>query len=271
MSNAGLHEHASRRADRLTVRIYDDRATAGAAAAEHVTRTVEKTLRERSSVRIVFASAPSQADLLRSLARSDAVDWGKVVAFHMDEYIGLPPTAPQRFSRFLQDSLFDAVEPGTVHLLDPGRDPLAECRRYEALLREAPIDLVCLGIGDNGHLAFNEPGVSSFHDEEWVKVVALTEESRTQQVLDGCFETFDDVPDRAVTLTIPALLSATHVVCTVPGARKSRALRAVLDGPVDEACPATALRSHPAAELFADRPAYEGAGTARDDQQPGHP
>ncbi|MHB1973947.1 MAG: 6-phosphogluconolactonase [Acidimicrobiales bacterium] len=253
------------------MRIYDDRAAAGAAAAECVARTIEKTLGERASARVVFASAPSQADLLRSLRATDAVDWSRVVAFHMDEYIGLPPTAPQRFSRFLQDSLFDAVSPGAVHLLDPGRDPVAECQRYAALLRESPVDLVCLGIGDNGHLAFNEPGVSSFHEEEWVKVVALTEESRTQQVLDGCFETFDDVPDRAVTLTIPALLSAARMVCTVPGARKSKALRAVLDGPVDEACPATALRSHPAAELYADRPAYEGSENARGDQPLGQP
>ncbi|MDA8291941.1 MAG: glucosamine-6-phosphate deaminase [Actinomycetota bacterium] len=240
-----------RRAGLLDVNVYASRREAGVAAARLVEDVVADRLDGQELVRIVFASAPSQLELLAALRESTRVPWSRVVAFHMDEYVGLPGDAPERFSAFLSRELFDAVAPLVVHLLDPS-DPEAECRRYEALLREAPIDLVCCGIGENGHLAFNEPGDSSFVDARWLRVVPLGEVSRQQQVNDGCFATIAEVPTDAVTMTIPALLSARRIVGVVPGASKAAAVARVLAGPIGEDCPATVLRGHDAATLFVD-------------------
>lgn len=245
-----------RRVDHLDVNAYATREYAGTAAARVVEDIVEGLLAGQAAVRAVFASAPSQSELLTALRASTRIPWAQVEAFHMDEYVGLAPGAPQRFSEFLRRELFDTVRPGVVNLLDP-TEPGSESGRYETLLREAPIDIVCCGIGENGHLAFNEPGQSSFVDERWVRVVALTEQSRQQQVNDGCFEVLSEVPREAVTMTIPALLSARHIVAVVPGSRKAAALSRVLDGPVSEDCPATALRGHASAQVFADLAALQ--------------
>jgi glucosamine-6-phosphate deaminase len=174
----------------------------------------------------------------------------------MDEYIGLPADAPQRFGGFLHHELWKVVRPGAVHVIEPGDDPEAESARYAALLGRAPIDLVCLGIGDNGHLAFNDPPVADFADPRAVKVVELDEACRRQQVSDGCFATLSDVPERAITLTVPTLMAGRTLIATVPGANKRAALAAALDGPISESCPASVLRTHPACTLFADLEAY---------------
>ncbi len=223
----------------------------GAAAADDVAAALVRRLAAQAQVRMIFASAPSQEATLRSLAVRHGIDWSRVTAFHMDEYIGLPPGAPQRFGHWLRDVLFDRVPIGTVRLIEPGDDPYAAAGEYAALLAAAPVDLVCLGIGVNGHLAFNDPP-ADLADPSLVKIVELDEVSRRQQVDDGCFATLDEVPHRAITLTVPALLSAAEVFCMAPGARKRAAVTAALHGPVTGRLPASALRTHPRCTIYLD-------------------
>ncbi len=241
------------RIDRLAVVRHPDRAALGAAAGEAVAELVRRLLAAQSEVRMVFAAAPSQRETLATLVRAAGIDWGRVTAFHMDEYVGLPPAAPQRFGRFLEDHLFGLVRPGRVHFLDGGAEPAAECRRYAALLAAAPIDVVCLGVGENGHVAFNDPPVADFHDSLAVKPVALDAACRRQQVNDGCFAALDDVPTHALTLTIPSLMAGRHLVCAVPGPTKRAAVARLLSGSIGTDCPATILRTHPDCTLHVDR------------------
>ncbi|MCG5212557.1 6-phosphogluconolactonase [Streptosporangium soli] len=245
-----------RTAGRLEVHVHRDRAQAGAAAARAAADVLRATLRENDEARVVFAAAPSQRETLAGLREAPGIDWSRVVAFHMDEYVDLPPDAPARFGHFLRRAIWDAVRPREVHVIDPGDDPEVESARYARLLAAGPIDLVCLGIGDNGHLAFNDPPVADFGDPLLVKVVELDDSCRKQQVGDGCFDTLGEVPERAVTLTIPTLMAGRHLVATVPGAAKHDALRATLDGPLSTSCPASVLREHPSCSLFTDTDAY---------------
>jgi glucosamine-6-phosphate deaminase len=236
----------------LVPRVLPDREALGAAAAADIGDALTRRLDSQPGVRIIFASAPSQEATLRHLAERPGIDWSRVTAFHMDEYLGLAPDAPQRFGNWLRAALLDRVPVGTAHLIDPGEDPQAVADRYSALLAVAPIDIVCLGIGVNGHLAFNDPP-ADFADTALVKVVTLDEVSRSQQVDDGCFTTIDEVPAQAVTLTIPALLSAAELFCMVPGAQKKRAVTGALYGPVDGSVPASALRTHPQCTIYVDK------------------
>jgi len=254
-----MHMIKERLVDRLKVRVYADRKELGAAAGLAVAERMRDLLSKQAGVRMIFAAAPSQNEFLETLVAQDGIDWSRVTAFHMDDYIGLAPDAPQRFSRFLQDRLFDLVRPGVVHLIDVSSAIEAECERYGRLLREAPIDIVCLGIGENGHIAFNDPPVADFDDPAIVKPVELDDACRTQQVNDGCFPTFDAVPTHALTLTIPTMLSGTHLYCMVPGPTKRNAVTETLNGPISTACPATVLRRHPDCTLFVDSDSYAGA------------
>ncbi len=241
-------------ADRLQVEIHEDRGNLGMAAAGAMAGRMKALLARQERVRIVFASAPSQNEFLAELGSTPGLDWRRVTAFHMDEYVGLGPEAPQSFSRFLVESLFNRVKPGAFHPLNGlAVDPEGECRRYRALLAEAPIDIVCAGIGENGHLAFNDPPVADFEDPKTVKVVDLTPRSRAQQVHDGCFPNLDAVPRQALSLTVPALMGADRIYCMVPGPTKAEAVRDTLLGPIATACPATAMRCHPDAHLYVDR------------------
>ncbi|WP_438347629.1 6-phosphogluconolactonase [Paenibacillus sp. FA6] len=242
--------------DWLQIEVHDDRQEMGKHAGEAVAAKLRQLLAEQSQVRMVFAAAPSQNEMLEYLRGADHIDWSRVTAFHMDEYIGLSLNAPQLFSRFLQRSIFDLVGFGQIHLIDSSADAVAECERYGTLLREAPIDIVCLGIGENGHIAFNDPQEADFQDPHTVKVVYLDQECRQQQVNDGCFNALTDVPERALTLTIPTLMSGRYLYCTVPGATKRKAVAAVRRGPIDISCPASILRKHPSCTMFTDREAY---------------
>ena len=240
--------------DNLRVEQYADREQMGAAGAQAVAERIRLLVAEKGSAVVVFASAPSQNEFLATLSALDDLPWDKVVAFHMDEYLGLPAGSPQGFGYFLQERLYNRVKPGTVHFLDgQAADPEAECRRYAALLAVHPVDIVCAGIGENGHLAFNDPPVADFSDPLQVKVVELDEACRLQQVHDGCFPTFDDVPTHALTLTIPALMAAPGIYAIVPGPTKAQAVRDTLQAPVGPHCPATILRQHPQATLYIDR------------------
>ncbi|MFC3799938.1 glucosamine-6-phosphate deaminase [Cohnella sp. GCM10012308] len=242
--------------DNLRTEVFTDRRQLGQAACDDFVGKLKALLAIGRSPRVVFAAAPSQNEFLDALAAETGIDWSRVTAFHMDEYLDLPAGAPQRFARYLNERLFDKVKPGSVHLMNPCEDAEKEALRYERLMREAPIDIVCLGIGENGHLAFNDPPVADFDDPRWVKVVELDADCRMQQVNDGCFNSLARVPKHALTMTIPALMSAMHLVCIVPGQRKREAVRRAVHGPIEEACPASALRRHESCVLYTDMDSY---------------
>ncbi|WP_127578743.1 glucosamine-6-phosphate deaminase [Paenibacillus koleovorans] len=242
--------------DSLTVNVYPDRGKLGAAAGAAAAATIKRLLAEKPSIRIIFAAAPSQNEFLATLVADTAIDWKRITVFHMDEYIGLPNDAPQKFSRFLCEKLFDLVKPGQVNLIDSSKTIEEECARYGALIQEAPIDIVCLGIGENGHIAFNDPPVADFSDPHVIKAVELDDACRQQQVNDGCFPTFDDVPTHALTLTIPTMMSGHYLYCMVPGPTKRAAVNRTLNGSISTECPSTILRTHPSCTLYVDRESY---------------
>jgi glucosamine-6-phosphate deaminase len=242
--------------DRLKVEVYASRSDLGAAAAYDVANTMKELLKHKGQIRMVFAAAPSQNEFLSTLKSIEGIDWPRVTAFHMDEYIGLPMDAPQRFGTFLCRGLFDEVKPGEVHLIDSSSDIDAECQRYSRLIQETPIDIVCLGIGENGHIAFNDPPVADFEEEALVKSVELDLACRKQQVNDGCFGALGDVPTHALTLTIPALFAGAHLYCMVPGVTKTAAVKRTLNGLISTECPSTILRRHSDCTLYVDRDSY---------------
>lgn len=233
--------------------LFDTRQHLGEVAAADAAQAIRSAVRRRGVAHVVFASAPSQQEFLATLATLPGVPWDRVIGFHLDEYVGLPASAPQAFGQFLRDRLFNRVEPLAVHYLDGNApDVGAECARYTELLRAHPLDVACIGIGENGHLAFNDPHVADFADPLMVKEVVLDERCREQQVHDGCFRGLEDVPRMALTLTMPAILAAGEVFCMVPGPTKALAVQAALHGPLSTACPASALRTHPRATLYLD-------------------
>jgi len=236
------------------VHIFDSRDQMGRAAAAQVSEAILLALSEQETVRIVFAAAPSQVEFLQHLGSAE-IDWSRVDAFHMDEYLGLPDGAPQRFGNWLRRHLFDQVPLRSVHLIDTRMPASDAAAAYAATLAEAAVDIVCCGVGVNGHLAFNDPPVARFDDPEDARVVDLDEVCRRQQVDDGCFDSLAKVPGQAITLTVPRLLRTRRIVCVVPGAAKRSAVTAMLTGPVSTRCPASALREHPCWDLFVDREA----------------
>jgi glucosamine-6-phosphate deaminase len=240
--------------NRLRVEIHADREKMGVAAAHAVAKRMKDIIASSGEVAMVFAAAPSQNEFLAKLRSLDSIAWDKVIAFHMDEYIGMTADAPQGFGNFLREHLFESVKPGIVYYLNgQASDPTEECERYAALLEAQPVDIVCAGIGENGHLAFIDPPVADFADPEKVKVVQLDEPCRMQQVHDGCFSDFDSVPTHALTMTIPALMAARWIYTVVPGPTKAQAIKAALTGLIGTHCPATALRQHPNSILYIDR------------------
>ena len=249
--------------DRLSVKVYRTRKEMGEAAGKAVALRLRTLLATQPRVRMIFAAAPSQQEVLDFLVRADGISWKVVTAFHMDEYLGLPEGAEQSFGLWLKEAIFKRVRPGEVHYVDGrAKDVAAECARYADLLKAEPIDLCCLGIGENGHIAFNDPPVADFKDPTWVKAVELDAPCRTQQVNDGCFPNFDAVPKTALTLTVPALLGAKELHCVVPGPRKAEAVKRTLEGEVSTECPASILRTHPAAVLYLDEDSSRRVDTA---------
>jgi len=239
--------------DELTVRIFDNRANMGLEAAKEGAAWINEIIREKGEVNIIFAAAPSQNDFLAALIKEN-VDWTKVNAFHMDEYIGLSEDAPQGFANFLRRAIFDLVPFKAVYCINgQSESPEAECKRYEELLLSHPTDIIFMGIGENGHIAFNDPGVARFDDPENVKIAKLDEVCRNQQVNDGCFASIDLVPTHAYTLTVPIMMKASKMMLVVPTALKAKAIHDTVLGPVDEMVPASIVRTHKGgATLYTD-------------------
>lgn len=239
--------------DNLQLHVYRNRIEMGKAAAAAVAERILRLMAVKSEINMVFAAAPSQNEFLAALVTNPEIQWGRINAFHLDEYIGLGSEAPQGFGNFLRDRLFGKVGFKSVNYLNGGsNDEAFECDRYSKLLGEHPLDIACIGIGENGHLAFNDPPVADFYDKALVKVVKLDEICRKQQVNDGCFAALELVPTHALTLTIPAIKSAKYIYCIVPGKSKAVAVEQTLNGEISEACPASILRRHEAVELFLD-------------------
>jgi glucosamine-6-phosphate deaminase len=247
--------------DKLKVNVFANRLDAGTSAAEEASRILRAAIERQGSARLIVASAPSQNELADGIAEAGGIDWRRITMFHLDEYVGLPETHPASFRYYQRQRLLARVTPAVFHgIRGESQDPAAECQRYSNLLLEDAIDLMCLGIGENGHIAFNDPGFADFADPLLVKVVKLDEMCRQQQVNDGCFPTIATVPREAITLTCPMIMSARALVCVVPGGRKAHAVATTLNGPITPDCPASILRSHPAATLFLD---HESAAKIR--------
>jgi glucosamine-6-phosphate deaminase len=239
--------------DELEVKEFESRAKMGEAAASAVGEQIVKLLSQQEYVNIVFASAPSQNEFLAALIKQTGIDWKRVNAFHVDEYIGLPENAPQKFGSFLNEKIFKHLPFHELNYINGSApDSFAECGRYAELLQQYPSDIVCLGIGENGHLAFNDPHVADLNDPVRVKIVDLDFECRRQQVTDGTFETLNSVPKLAITLTIPALMAGKYTYGIVPGKNKTIAVYNTLYRKISEQCPASVLRTHADAVLFLD-------------------
>jgi glucosamine-6-phosphate deaminase len=238
--------------ERLRVCSFATGAAMSRAAAGDVAAEIRARLAVAAGVRMIFAAAPSQAEMIEAVIAEPDIDWPRVTAFHMDEYIGLAADAPQRFARWLGERLFGRVPFAAVNPIIPEPEPRAAAERYVALLGAAPIDIVCLGIGVNGHIAFNDPPVADFADPLDVKIVELDEICRQQQVDDDCFPNLAAVPEQALTLTIPRLLRAERLFCVVPGVHKRVAVASALHGPITTDCPASILRRHPDCTLYLD-------------------
>jgi glucosamine-6-phosphate deaminase len=237
----------------LTAKTAPSRQAMAEAAAADVAERLRTLLASKPLVRMVFAAAPSQAEMLRVLQDAPGIDWWRLHVFNMDEYIGLPADHPAAFGPWLRRHFFDHVPLGSVQLIEPGATPELTSVRYAGLLAAGPIDIVCLGIGANGHIAFNDPPVADFTDPLDVKVVELDAACRQQQVDEDCFASIDLVPTHAITLTIPRLMAASQLICTAPGAIKRQAVHDTLHGLVTTACPASILRTHPNCTLYLDK------------------
>ena len=243
--------------DRLRVAILPDPTLLGAAAGSYAADRLRRLLATQPRARVIFAAAASQTEFLASLVRQEGIDWSRVDAFHLDEYVGLRLGHPRSFGTWLDQHVWSIVTPGSVQRLDGGNPAggEAEADRYGALLADGGIDLAFVGIGENGHVAFNDPHVADFDDPSWVKPVEIDDTSRHQQVRDGAFDRFEDVPRIALTVTMSTIRSCRVISLVVPGRQKAAAVAAALDGPVTTACPASVLRGHPDVVLFLDEAA----------------
>ena len=239
--------------DKLTVEIFETRKQMGEKAANDIAKKFNELIDIKGEINVIWAAAPSQNDVLKALTLNKDIKWNKINAFHMDEYIGLSKDAPQGFGNFLKDHIFGLVPFKSVNYIDvSATDAEKEADRYANVLSKQKIDVVVLGIGENGHIAFNDPPVADFNDKKAVKPVKLDEVCRQQQVNDGCFKSINDVPTHAITLTVPTLFNADYLFCIVPAPTKAKAVYETINGTIDEHCPATVLRLHDNAKLYLD-------------------
>jgi glucosamine-6-phosphate deaminase len=238
--------------DKLKVQVYQTESDLGQAAADFTASRLQSVISEKGSANLILATGASQFSFLEALIPKN-LDWKKITVFHLDEYIGISDQHPASFRRYLKERILDIVSPGKVYLINGDAQNLEEeMMTYENLLKTHPVDFACIGIGENGHIAFNDPPVADFNDPLWVKDVELDEACRKQQMGEGWFPTMDDVPRKAVTLTVTAIMNCRTISCVVPGERKAKAVYDTLNAAISEVCPATILRNHPDTTLFLD-------------------
>ena len=239
--------------DKLKIEIYENTEELGKAAAISVANKLNDAILEKGFANLILATGASQFQFLEHLQMQE-IDWKKITVFHLDEYKGMPVTHPASFRKYLKERILDKVQPKKVYYLEgDAADIEAAVAKYEALLKTHPVDVACIGIGENGHIAFNDPPVADFNDPKLVKVVELDEACRKQQLGEGWFPTFEDVPTHALSLTIPAILSSKHISCVVPDERKAEAVFNTINAEISTACPATILRTHADTILFLDK------------------
>jgi glucosamine-6-phosphate deaminase len=240
-------------ADALSVRIYRTVEELAASAAQLVENYLLEILVRQAAARILLATGQSQIPFLEALTASERLNWQRLTLFHLDEYLGIEASHPGSFRYYLQQRVAARVHPQQFHYLQgDAPEPLAECERYARLLKAEPLHLALLGVGANGHLAFNEPEVADFQDYRPVKLVKLAHSTRQAQVQPEYFPSLADVPPSAFTVTIPLILSAQKLICLAPGRGKAVIVRRLLQGAISPTCPASALRCHPDATLFLD-------------------
>ena len=238
----------------MNVLVSDDKQQLGARAADLAASAIAAAIRERGGANIILATGASQFEMLAALVGAPNVDWPQVTMFHLDEYIGLPPTHPASFRKYLRERFVENVGPlAAVHFVEGDRpDPQGECRRLGQLISAVRIDVAMVGIGENGHLAFNDPP-ADFETEEPYLVVNLDEACRRQQLGEGWFKTLDSVPRQAISMGVRQIMKSRRIVCTVPDLRKARAVRDTVEGPVTNRCPASVLQEHAACTLLLDK------------------
>jgi glucosamine-6-phosphate deaminase len=241
-------------ADSLPVRVFETENDMATDVANTVHDYLVETINQQGQATAILATGNSQIQFLRNLADLGGIDWSKMTLFHMDEYLGVDENHPACFRRYMRERVETQVKPRAFHYLGgDAPEPIAECERYESLLKNQPIDLCCMGVGENGHIAFNDPPVANFEDERLVKIVELDVACRMQQVNEGHFPNLEAVPKYALTLTVPALCSAKKIICVAPEARKAKPVKALIEGPISTDCPASYLRTQPQATLYVDK------------------
>ena len=247
-----INEYRSFRKDKLLVNIYYETNEVGIVAAFFVANELNSAINLKGSANLILPAGASQVLFLTHL-QQQKIDWDKITVFHLDEYKGMPETHPASFRKYLKEKILDEVRPGKVYCIKgDAPDVESELSRYENLLRKHPIDVACIGIGENGHIAFNDPPKADFNDPKLVKVVELDEICRKHQLGEGWFSSLQDVTKEALTLTIPAIMSSKTISCVVPDERKAQAVFNTLNLEITTACPATILRMHSHAILHLD-------------------
>jgi glucosamine-6-phosphate deaminase len=238
--------------DNMNVRVFPSKHELGRAAAADATMLLREAISRKGRAHAIAATGASQFEFLDALTASPGVDWSKVVFFHLDEYVGLPASHPASFRRYLEERIVSRVHSGAFHFIaGDAADLDAERRRVNALIRDCPIDVAFVGIGENGHLAFNDPPADFETDEPYL-VVSLDEACRRQQLGEGWFASLDEVPRRAISMSVPQILKSETILAMVPDARKANAVRDCLEGDVSPLHPASALRNHTRTTLYLD-------------------
>lgn len=239
--------------EELSVQVFNSLDDLASDAAHEVNEFLRATLQEKGSAAAILATGNSQIQFLKRLVALEGVDWSKITLFHMDEYLGIDANHKASFRKYMRERVQSLAKPKAFHFLEGDADlPLDECERYEGLLKAQGIDLCCLGIGENGHLAFNDPPVARFDEKRLVKLVKLDDACKMQQVKEGHFPSMEAVPPYAFTLTIPALCSARKMICIAPEKRKAEAVKNALTGPESTSCPASILRKQQHCTLLLD-------------------
>ena len=240
-------------AESMKVNVYDNNILMGQAASDFVTEKLAAAIEQNGKANLILATGASQFQFIDAFKKEPAVDWSKITVFHMDEYKDMSDQHPASFRKYLRERILNEVKPAEVYYMKGDAENIdEELNRYENLLKNNPVDVACIGIGENGHIAFNDPPVADFNDPRLVKVVELDDACRRQQMGEGWFKTFEDVPTHALSLTIPAIMNCKAISCVVPDKRKADAIYKTLNNPVDTACPATILRTHPDTAVFLD-------------------